>query len=181
MKQKLQRSVNVSVDDEQPTNLGQSVEEEDDFDTQSVEKVLPVPQSKYGSVNLKKYQSFKSSRVDIKLSNQEVLAKQELTQWLNNIDVSLNQLNAELLVDIYSFAYAFFIYGSKSDREQSINRVVESVLLPYFKNDIEVLRAIKQSNEYKIVKSSAFSRRISKLKNTFFFVVEMLLKSSARV
>ena len=177
MKNKMQRSVNVLDDDEQPT-LGQNVDEEDDFDSESVEKVLPVPQSKYGSVNLKKYKSFKSSRVDIKLSNQEVLAKTELKQWLSNIDISLNQLNAELLVDIYSFAYAFFIYGSKTDREQSINRVVESVLLSYFKNDIEVLHAIKQSNEYKIVKSTAFSRRLSKLKNSFFFVVEMLLKSS---
>jgi hypothetical protein len=181
MKQKLQRSVNVSLEDEQPTTLGQTetVDEDEIEDTESVvEKVLPVPQSKYGSVNLKKYKSFKSSRVQIKLSNQEVLSKQELTQWLSNIDVSLNQLNAELLVDVYSFAYAFFIYGSKSDREQSINRVVESVLLPYFKNDVEVLRAIKQSNEYKIVKSTAFSRRLSKMKNTFFFVLEMLLKSS---
>lgn len=175
MKQKLQRSVNVSLED-----LGQTemVDVDVDEETQSVEKVLPVPQSKYGSVDLKKYQSFKSSRVQIKLSNQEVLAKQQLTQWLKNIDVSANQLNAELLVDIYSFAYAFFIYGDKVSREQSINRVVESVLLPYFKNDVEVLHAIKQSNEYKIVKSTSFSRRLSKLKNYFFFAVEMLLKSS---
>ena len=64
-----------------------------------------VPKYKYGSVNLKKYESFKLVRSSNKLNNQEALAITELNQWLSNIDVSLNSMNIQLLVDVVNFLH----------------------------------------------------------------------------
>ena len=68
-----------------------------------------VPKYKYGSINLKKYESFKLVRSSIKLNNQEALAINELNQWLSNIDVSLNSMNVQLLVDVVNFLHQYFI------------------------------------------------------------------------
>jgi len=76
-----------------------------------------VPKYKYGSVNLKKYESFKLARSSIKLNNQEALAITELNQWLSNIDISLNSMNIQLLIDVVNFLHQYFIYGCQNDRE----------------------------------------------------------------
>lgn len=143
--------------------------------------VQTVPQAKYGSVNLKKYASFKNSRTHIKLQNQEALALEQLGNWISGIDVELNMMNLELFTDVSSFCQQFFIYGSKEERKASIDKVVETVLLPFCKYDKDMLDALLLSVKHRIVHSTKFSRRWSKIQNSFFFVLEAILwRSSVR-
>ena len=97
-----------------------------------------VPNYKYGSINLKKYESFKLARSNIELNNQEALAIQQLNQWLSNIHVSLNSMNIQLLVDVVKFLNQYFIYGSQTNRDDSINRVMYKCI-NYNENDTIIL------------------------------------------
>jgi len=136
-----------------------------------------VPKYKYGSVNLKKYESFKLARSSIKLNNQEALAITELNQWLSNIDVQLNSMNIQLLIDVVNFLHQYFIYGCKSDRENSINRVMYQCMTKYFKNDRDVLDVLLKSSKKLIKKSTMISRRIAKTRNFFFMAVGWIVSS----
>jgi len=124
-----------------------------------------VPTCKYGSVNLKKYESFKIARSNIKLNNQEALAIQQLTQWLDNIDINLNSMNIQLLVDVVNYLHSFFIYGCQKDRQDSIDRVMYRCMLKYFKNDKDILNVVLKSCERLIKKSTKLSRRVAKVRN----------------
>lgn len=164
------------------STLGKNDEDLDETEHLEMKySVKDIPQSRYGDINLKKYSSFKSSRVGLKLQNQEALAINQLKHWVSHVSVELNMLNIELLVDVANFLHKFFIYGDKHQREQSFSKVFNLIMLPYFKNDQDVLDAMKTSVEYRIVKSTLLSRRVSKLKNSFFFVLEILLKNSVKV
>ena len=137
-----------------------------------VRTVQKVPQAKYSGVDLKKYASFKHTRASVKLKNQEALAVQQLDAWLGNIDKEANQFNLELIADIASFCQSFFIYGSAEERKQSID------------TEQTVLAALLESVDHRIVKSTKFSRRLRKICNSFFFVVEKIQirwSSSAKV
>ena len=147
----------------------------------STRTLQPVPPAKYGSINLKKYSSFKRTRTNIKVSNQEVLALEQLTSWLSAIDVELNLMNLELIADVASFCHAFFIYGSKLDRETSISKTILQVILPYCKYDSEVAEALLRSVDHRIVKSTRRSRNLQKLIVFFCTGVQTLLSSFARV
>ena len=149
-----------------------------------VRTVQKVPQAKYSGVDLKKYASFKHTRASVKLKNQEALAVQQLDAWLGNIDKEANQFNLELIADIASFCQSFFIYGSAEERKQSIDTVQTEVLLPYAQGDRAVLAALLESVDHRIVRSTKFSRRLRKICNSFFFVVEKIQirwSSSAKV
>jgi len=136
-----------------------------------------VPKYKYGSVNLKKYESFKLARSSIKLNNQEALAITELNQWLSNIDVQLNSMNIQLLIDVVNFLHQYFIYGCESDRQDSINRVMYQCMTKYFKNDRDVIDVLLKSSKKLIKKSTMLSRRIAKTRNFFFMAVEWIVSS----
>lgn len=142
--------------------------------------VRDVPAARYGKINLKKYSSFKQSRCTIKLANQEAIAMEQLSPWLKSVDVSLNSMNLSLIADVASFCEAFFIYGSDTERRESIDRCVMECILPYCKHDEDVARALLESVDHRIVKSTAMSRRLSKLRNFFCSIAEIILSVSAR-
>jgi len=146
----------------------------------SVRELQPVPQARYGRVNLKKYESFKLNRASIKLSNQECIAMQHLGSWLSSVDVKLNAMNLELVTDIASFCEAFFVYGPDDDRKASIDKCIIESILPYCKNDEEVARTLLKSVSHRIVKSTKFSRRRTKMRNFFFTIVRTCLSPFAR-
>jgi hypothetical protein len=166
-----------------PEVYKQQVEEQKQtLSTVSLEEDEPsvqqVPPTRYGSIHLKNFESFRSSRVRIKLDNQEVLAFQELSMLSKMVDPSVNSMNQKLLVDVIDFLEDFFIYGSSEDRTASKEKVLKKVMLPYFKHDEEFLGAMVKSVEHLVHRSTRFSRRWSKLKNSFFFVLSLLSKES---
>lgn len=147
---------------------------------QTQRSVREVPAARYGKINLKKYSSFKQSRTTIKLENQEIIAMEQLTPWLQSVDVTLNSMNLELIADVASFCEAFFIYGSESERKESIDRCIMECILPYCKDDGDVAKALLKSVDHRIVKSTKMSRRIAKLSNFFCSIVEIFWSVSAR-
>jgi hypothetical protein len=136
-------------------------------------KLVDVPPAKYGSVNLKKYSSFQTSRSEIKVHNQEVLAMQQLKSWLSSIDVELNMMNLELIADIASFNESFFVYGSGKVRRESIRKCTLEAILPYCKDDLDMAQALLLSVEHKIIKSTKLSRRLTRLRNFLYMATEI--------
>ena len=147
----------------------------------NAQKTENVPVAKYGGVNLKKYKSFKVSRQKTKLSNQEAIARIELTPWLQSIDIELNMYNLELISDIASWCHKFFIYGSKEQREASVDKVVMECILPYCRGDKEVAKALLLSVDDKVMKPGKFARRWQKTVNFFFTMTNIVLSSSRAV
>lgn len=137
-------------------------------------KLVDVPPAKYGSVNLKKYSSFQTSRSDIKVHNQEVLAMQQLKAWLSSIDVELNMMNLDLIADVASFAEAFFVYGSGKIRRDSIRKCTLEAILPYCKGDLDTAEALLLSVDHRILKSTKLSRRLTRLRNFLFTATEIV-------
>ena len=142
------------------------------------DEIQPVPNARYGNINLKKYNSFKETRCLIKLSNQELLASQQLNIWLGSVDKNLNMFNLDLIIDVCNFCESFFIYGSKEQRECSIEKIVVKCLLPFCKNDTDIVKALMLSVAHRVKKSTKMSRNKTKLFNFFFIMGRFCLKNS---
>ena len=145
-----------------------------------VKEVQPVPKATAFGVNLKKYESFRVNRSQVKLSNQELIAMQQLGSWLGSVDVKHNSMNLELIADIASFAEQYFVYGHDDDRKASIDRCVIQTILPYCKDDEEVARALLKSVSHKIKRSTRASRRLTKIRLFFSAVANIFLLRSQR-
>ena len=145
-----------------------------------IKEIQTVPVAKIGSINLKKYTSFQETRSSIKLSNQELLATTQLKTWLSSIDCELNMMNLELIIDVINFCESFFIYGSREQRETSINKTVHKVLRPFCKEDDDIVCALIKSVEHRIVRSTKFTRRKQQLVNFFCTMLSTFYSISVR-
>lgn len=151
---------------EMPEAYKSQVNEIADVDDCSVE--LEVPPKQLRSYNLKKIKSFKAIRHKYKLSNQSKLFLNDLQVLLNEYVPKNYQLDTELLVHILNISEQFFIYGSKTEREEQKAESVKKLMLKYFRNDEELLESMIDLVWHKVEKSNVFKRCYQRMKNKFF-------------
>ena len=178
--QRLEVHPSVLENDQEPILPKPAPHRSPSVTTDAPREVVDVPQAVYGGVNLKKYASFKATRSSIKLHNQEAVALQQLAPWLQSVDVKANQMNLELIADIASFCESFFIYGDRKARIKSIDSCVMECITPYCKDDTEVARALLKSVSHKITRSTKMSRRVTKIRNFFCTLGEILFFNSVK-
>ena len=127
---------------ENELNLNSNIDEkpstEDEEKENNIKPVDVPPKSLYGN-NLKKIKSFKKLRRGYKLQNQRAIFINDLKQLLKQFPAERHQYDDELLIEILNIAESFFIYGSSEERELIKVQCIEELMLPFFKNDKELL------------------------------------------
>ena len=117
--------------------------------------------------NLKKIKSFKKLRQSYKVSNQKGVFLNDMKNMLKHMDISNNEFNIDLLVEVSNIANEFFIYGKSEMRETSKAEAVYELLLPYFGDNVHLLSAMLESVQYKIRHSSRLKRLYKRVYNFF--------------
>ena len=133
-----------------------------------VKTIRDVPPNTIYGHNLKKISSYNKLRKGYKLSNQKAIFLNDIKAILKEFPSDKHQYDDELLVEILNIAEAYFIYGSSADREKVKQDCIIELLLPYFKNDTELLfKTI--GHVWKMVKKTNIAKRSwSRFKNFFF-------------
>ena len=152
---------------EEETKLDLSKPEEKEEEKQNdILKEIPA-NSLYG-VNLKKIKSYKNIRRSYKIKNQKQVFLTDLKQVLREFPFTDNQYNDELLVEILNIAEVYFCYGSKEEREKVKSEAIKELMMPYFKEDEELLIKTITHVWRKVSKSNAFKRTWQRFKLFFF-------------
>ena len=116
-----------------------------------IDGVREIPKSKLNGHNLKRIKSFKKQRQSYKMSNQQSVFKNDISNLLKHLAISENKLNTDLLCEIMTIANSFFIYGSSEERKQNIDECVKEMMLPYFLDDDDVY--LPHKIEYNLIDS----------------------------
>jgi hypothetical protein len=140
----------------------------DEQKTDEVKSVRDVPPNTIYGHNLKKITSYNKLRKGYKLSNQKAIFLNDIKAILKEFPSDKHQYDDELLVEILNIAEAYFIYGSSEDREKVKQDCIIELLLPYFKNDTELLFKTIGHVWSKVKKTNFAKRALSRFKNFFF-------------
>ena len=128
------------------------------------------PKILFGDYNLKGLKSFKKIRKGYKLKNLKHSFVNDLSIVLveyspDNLD---NQLNDELLLELLNVAEAYFFYPKNKDDRNAIKKeCVVELMLPYFRNDLQLLNKTIELLQHKVKKSSLMKRLYQRAKNVF--------------
>jgi hypothetical protein len=133
-----------------------------------VKKIVDVPPNSIYGHNLKSISSYNKLRKNYKLSNQKSVFLTDIKEILKQFPADRHQYDDELLVEILNIAEAYFIYGDKQDREKAKEECIKSILLPYFRDDEELLVKTIAHVWFKVKKTNVFKRCWSRFKNFFF-------------
>lgn len=139
-----------------------------DHKVDEVKSVRDVPPNTIYGHNLKKISSYNKLRKGYKLSNQKAIFLNDIKAILKEFPADKHQYDDELLVEILNIAESYFIYGSSADREKVKQDCIIELLLPYFKNDTELLFKTISHIWVKVKKSNIAKRSWSRFKNFFF-------------
>lgn len=140
----------------------------DEQKTDDVKTIRDVPPNTIYGHNLKKISSYNKLRKGFKLSNQKVIFLNDIKAILREFPAERHQYDDELLVEILNIAESYFIYGSSADREKVKQDCIMELLLPYFKNDVELLFKTISHVWSKVKKTNFAKRCLSRFKNFFF-------------
>ena len=140
----------------------------DEQKTDDVKTIRDVPPNTIYGHNLKKISSYNKLRKGFKLSNQKAIFLNDIKAILKEFPADRHQYDDELLVEILNIAEAYFIYGSSEDREKVKQDCIMELLLPYFKNDAELLFKTISHVWSKVKKTNIAKRSWSRFKNFFF-------------
>jgi hypothetical protein len=145
----------------------ETVNEPNEIKTDEIKSIRDVPPNTIYGHNLKKISSYKKLRKGYKLSNQKAIFLNDIKAILREFPPEKHQYDDELLIEILNIAEAYFIYGNADEREKIKQDCIIELLLPYFKNDTELLfKTI--SHVWKMVKkTNMFKRSWSRFKNFF--------------
>ena len=132
-----------------------------------VKSVRDVPPNTIYGHNLKKISSYNKLRKGYKLSNQKAIFLNDIKAILKEFPPANHQYDDELLVEILNIAEAYFIYGSAVDREKVKQDCIMELLLPYFKNDVELLFKTISHVWNNVKKTNIAKRSWSRFKNFF--------------
>jgi hypothetical protein len=120
------------------------------------------------SYDLKQMQSFKVKRRSFKFATQSRLFVEELSVVLSQYAPEEHQFDMELLTTVLNIAESFFIHGSSDERKAQKDAAVQELLLPYFRDDKDLLDLMKTSVWNKVKKSNVWRRSFRKFRNFFF-------------
>ena len=73
-----------------------------------------------------------------------------------------------MLIEILNIAESFFIYFDFESREKAKVECINDLMLPYFKDDVELLFKTIGHIWPQVKKTNLFRRLISRFKNFFF-------------
>jgi len=128
--------------------------------------IKQIPGNLYG-INLKKIKSYNLIRRNKKIHIQSLVFIQDLEAILKQFPIDEHDLNDELLVEVLSIAEAFFIYGSKEDRDKAKSTAILTLMKPYFRDDEKLLLRTVGFVWKNVTKTNCLRRSWSKVK--FFF------------
>jgi hypothetical protein len=154
-------NVDLKVNDE-PANM--KVEE---VKVEEIKKIRDVPPNAIYGHNLKSISSYNKLRKGYKLSNQKSIFLTDIKAILKEFPSDKHQYDDELLVEILNIAEAYFIYGNKEDREKAKEDCIKEILLPYFRDDQELLLKTIAHVWYKVKKTNIFKRCWARFRNFF--------------
>ena len=126
-----------------------------------------IPSKLYGN-DLKKFKTYNKIRKSYKLSNQKAIFMQDIKLILKEFPYEKHQYDDELLIEILNIAESFFIYGDFESREKAKVECINDLMLPYFKDDVELLFKTIGHIWPQVKKTNLFRRLISRFKNFFF-------------
>lgn len=129
--------------------------------------VKEVPSSRIYGHDLKRLKSYKKIRRGYKLSNQKAIFMSDISLILKEFPADKHQYDDELLVEILNIAEAYFIYGSKDDRESAKKDCIIHLLSPYFRGDIDLLFKTISHVWNKVSKTNLAKRLWARTKNFF--------------
>ena len=135
--------------------------------TDEIKSVRDVPPNTIYGHNLKKISSYNKLRKGYKLSNQKAIFLNDIKAILKEFPPANHQYDDELLVGILNIAEAYFIYGSAVDREKVKQDCIMELLLPYFKNDVELLFKTISHVWGNVKKTNVAKRSWARFKNFF--------------
>lgn len=118
--------------------------------------------------DLKKMKSFKVKRKAHKFVNQGKMFVDELGVVLDQYEPGEHQFDLDLLVNVLDIAEGFFIHGNDSERVKQKRDAVKAVMLPYFRDDCDILDIMVTSVWKRVKKSTYIKRKWKKLKAFFF-------------
>ena len=152
---------------EEDTKLDLSKPEKNE-DEKENEILKEIPANSLYGVNLKKIKSYKNIRRSYKIKNQKQVFLTDLKQVLREFPFMDHQYNDELLVEILNIAEVYFCYGDKEEREKVKSEAIKELMLPYFKEDEQLLLKTISHIWCKVSKSNAFKRTWQRFKLFFF-------------
>jgi len=154
-------NVDLKVNEDAPNLKVEEVKIEE------IKKVHEVPPNSIYGHNLKSISSYNKLRKGYKLSNQKSIFLTDIKAILKEFPADKHQYDDELLVEILNIAEAYFIYGNKEDREKAKEECIKEILLPYFRDDVELLVKTIAHVWYKVKKTNMLKRCWSRFKNFF--------------
>lgn len=127
-----------------------------------------IPQSKVHNYNLKKFKSFKNIRKQYKLKNQKDIFLTDMQIVMKEFDTKDFYLDNDLLLHVSNIAEEFFIYGSKTERDQMKDEAIAELMLPYYRNDKQILDIMRVSVWNRVKKTNLFKRLLKRVSNKIF-------------
>jgi len=135
--------------------------EKEGMDTIPLDEMQELPK-RVLDYDLKKIKSFQAIRKNYKANSQKNVFVNDLSAVLDNAyPAEQHQLDTELLVHVLNIAEAFFIFGSKEEREVAKSEAVNHLMKRYFRDDADVLD-IMIASVFPRVKKSTMLRRLWK-------------------
>lgn len=129
-----------------------------------------IPQSTVHNYNLKKMKSFKNIRKQYKQKNQLDVFLTDMNIVMKEFNTKDFYLDNELLIHVTNIAESFFIYGSKTERDQMKNEAILTLMLPYYRDE-QILNIMRVTIWQKVKKTNIFKRIFKRLSNKFFLNV----------
>jgi hypothetical protein len=160
-------TVDLKVNDDAPNMKVEEVKVEE-VKVEDIKKIRDVPPNAIYGHNLKSISSYNKLRKGYKLSNQKSIFLNDIKTILKEFPADKHQYDDELLVEILNIAEGYFIYGNKNDREKAKQECIMDILLPYFRNDVELLLKTIAHVWHKVKKTNILKRSWSRFKNFFF-------------
>ena len=145
----------------------QPLQQQANIESVKLEEEVVPPKSLY-NYNLKSIGSFKQIRRKYKMSNQHQVFVKDLGVILSEYAPASHQFDNELLLHILNIAESFFIYGNKTERNELKEKAVRALMLPYFRDDDDILNMMISSVWVKVKKTNLLKRLAKRLSNAFF-------------
>ena len=146
--------------------LGVDTKEPEVVETNELKDIPPKQLFNY---NLKQLKSFKKIKQSYKLKNLKYTFLSDMKVVLNEYlpTDKDNQYNDELLIEVLNIAEEFFINKDKVERDTQKKQCVIDLMLPYFKNDKQLLLKTIQLVDHKIKKVGLIRRLYLRAKILF--------------
>ena len=166
MRTSIEEIVNAHSNANSNENLNANSNANVNVDT-GVDVSSDIPPKKIKGIDLKKMKGFKGLRKLAKCENMKKQFLNDMKQLTPYFPVMGNQLNDELLTKVFELAENHFFYGDQEQRDEVKLESVREVMLPYYKNDLNMLE-----NNMRLViggvKKLSFRRRMGKRFYVFF-------------